>query len=101
MKEDLLTHIVAFDLSKIHPGDALQFIGGQGRYRKKINCLVKSITHSTIVLIMAKEITNDNTFVEKEFSIHEFKGEGRYELQTLFTKVDWLSHDNLKNDKEI
>lgn len=100
MKSDYLTQKIAFDLSQLLPGRAVQLISATdmpGEEPRKKTGIIKDISQFSINLIFVRlgdYKSNDNltgTVEEKEYPVEAFEGIGCYKLKRMFTEDDILS----------
>lgn len=96
MKSDFLTQKLAFDLSQLLPGRAVQLISSPhmpGEEPRKQTAIIKDISPFSITLIMVHlgDYEKDNLtgkVEEKVFPVEAFEGIGCYKLKRMFTEED-------------
>jgi hypothetical protein len=105
LKSDFLVQKLAFDLSQLLPGRAVQLIHSPqmpGEDPRKQTAIIKDINHSSISLLMVHlgDYEKDNLtgkVEEKTYPVEAFEGIGCYKLKRLFTEEQVLEH-NKEND---
>lgn len=96
MKSDFLTQKLAFDLSQLLPGRAVQLISAShmpDESPRKQTAIIKDISMFSINLLMVHlgDYEKDNLtgkVEEKTFPVEAFEGIGCYQLQRMFTAED-------------
>ncbi|PLS19268.1 hypothetical protein CVD28_02320 [Bacillus sp. M6-12] len=94
MKSDFLTQKLAFDLSQLLPGRAVNLVSSPhmpGESPRKHTAIIKDISPFSVTLIMVHlgDYEKDNLtgkVEEKTYPVEAFEGIGCYKLERLFAK---------------